>query len=122
VITTTSTPAKSQGLPRSWRWVQRARRAGRAARPTAAGQISIPPPTRLEERHYTRNQVILWQGDIAEYLYLIKFDIPFLASLPSPAEQRLDNLPAVIEYVESLKDELKQEAMALEVNQKLMLI
>jgi len=32
------------------------------------------------------------------------------------------HLPAVIEYVESLKDELKQEAMALEVNQKLMLI
>ena len=27
---------------------------------------------RLEERHYTRNQVILWQGDPAEYLYLIK--------------------------------------------------
>jgi len=27
---------------------------------------------RLEERHYTRNQVILWQGDTAEYLYLIK--------------------------------------------------
>jgi len=32
------------------------------------------------------------------------------------------HLPAVIEYVESLKQELKQEAMALEVNQKLMLI
>jgi hypothetical protein len=32
------------------------------------------------------------------------------------------HLPAVIEYVESLKHELKQEAMALEVNQKLMLI
>jgi hypothetical protein len=34
----------------------------------------------------------------------------------------LVGLPAVIEYVESLKHELKQEAMALEVNQKLMLI
>ncbi len=32
------------------------------------------------------------------------------------------HLPAVIEYVESLKQELKQEAMAIEVNQKLMLI
>jgi hypothetical protein len=35
-----------------------------------------------------------------------------LASLPTPAEQRLGNLPAVVEYVESLKDELKLEAMA----------
>jgi hypothetical protein len=34
----------------------------------------------------------------------------------------LVGLSAVIEYVESLKHELKQEAMALEVNQKLMLI
>ena len=31
-------------------------------------------------------------------------------------------LPAVIEYVEALKQELKQEAMAIEVNQRLMLI
>jgi hypothetical protein len=35
-----------------------------------------------------------------------------LASLPSPAERSLDNLAAAIEYVESLEDELKQEAMA----------
>jgi CRP-like cAMP-binding protein len=32
------------------------------------------------------------------------------------------HLPSVIEYVESLKQELKQEAMAIEVNQRLMLI
>lgn len=32
------------------------------------------------------------------------------------------HLPAVVEYVESLKQELKQEAMAIEINRRLMLI
>jgi CRP-like cAMP-binding protein len=46
---------------------------------------------RLEERHYTRNQVILWQGDSAEHLYLIKQGIVEITRLcPSGHAEKLD--------------------------------
>jgi hypothetical protein len=60
----------------------------------------------------------IWSSESAE---LVSETITIVKSYVTQSD--LDrHLPAVIEYVESLKDELKQEAMALEVNQKLMLI
>lgn len=60
----------------------------------------------------------MWSSQAAE---LVSETITIVKSYVTQSD--LDkHLPAVIEYVESLKDELKQEAMALEVNQKLMLI
>jgi len=60
----------------------------------------------------------IWSSETAE---LVSETITIVKSYVTQSD--LDrHLPAVIEYVESLKDELKQEAMALEVNQKLMLI
>ena len=60
----------------------------------------------------------IWSSQAAE---LVSETITIVKSYVTQSD--LDrHLPAVIEYVESLKDELKQEAMALEVNQKLMLI
>jgi hypothetical protein len=51
---------------------------------------------------------------VSETIYIVKSYV---------TQSDLDkHLPTVVEYVESLKHELKQEAMALEVNQKLMLI
>ncbi len=48
---------------------------------------SVPRPeieslaNQLEERHFTRNQVILWQGDLSECLYLIKHGLVEISRL-----------------------------------------
>ncbi len=60
----------------------------------------------------------VWNSD---EVGLVNETIHIVQSFAAPSD--LDkHLPDVIEYVESLKQELQQEAMALEVNQKLMLI